>query len=185
MAWEAEVKRRNDPKKSKTVNFLLTQQAYARQAQGIKAKTTIDKDDWLSLHCALKDNASLGSIKLLVGALRSIGHTDSLPLNTACEFSSVKVVRYLIEVDSLSEERLVSMHLLHSACRSTNLEVIKYFLDEHTSLVASAEVNEAGELPILLLCEAGKDKVYNDDSTEYIEIIWRMLLANPEAVAGG
>jgi len=66
------------------------------------------------------------------------------------------------------------------------LEVIKYFLDEHTSLVlvASAEVNKNGELPIHLLCEAGKDKVELIDSTEYIEIIWRMLLANPEALVG-
>jgi len=138
------------------LNFLLTQQAYTRQVHNIKAKTTIDKDDWLSLCCALKDKAPLGSIKLLVGALRSVGHTESFPLNTACEFSSVKVVRYLIEADSLSEERLVSMHLVHSACREGNLEVIRYFLDEHTSLVASAE---GGELPIHLLCEAGKDKV--------------------------
>ena len=60
----------------------------------------------------------------------------------------------------------------------------KYFLGEHPSLVASVEVNEKGELQIHLLCEAGKDKVDVDDSTEYTEIIWRMLLANPEAVAG-
>ena len=132
----------------------------------------------------MKDNASLGSIKLLVGALRSIGHTDSLPLNTACEFSSVKVVRYLVELDNIMDEDLSSMHLLHSACRGGNLEVVKYFLDEHISLVASAEANENDELPILLLCEAGKDKVKMIDSIEYIEVIWRILLANPEAVVG-
>jgi len=35
------------------------------------------------------------------------------------------------------------------------------------------------------VCEAGKDKVDIDiDSPEYIEVIWRMLLANPEAVVG-
>ena len=89
-----------------------------------------------------------------------------------------------MEIDNISEERLASMHVLHSACRGGNLEVIKYFLDEHTSLVALAEVNENGELPIHLLCEAGKDKVELIDSIEYIEIIWRMLLANPEAVIG-
>ena len=61
--------------------------------------------------------------------------------------------------------------------------VIKYFLDEHTSLVASAGVNEEGELPIHLLCEAGKDKV-DVDSAEYVETIWLMLLSNPEAVVG-
>jgi len=184
LARERETRHRRDPNESVLVYFLQTQQAYARQAQDIKTKTTIDKNDWLSFCCALRNNASLGSIELLVRALRSIGHTDSLPLNIACEFRSVKVVRYLTEADSLSEERLASLHLVHSACCGGNLEVIKYFLDEHISLVSSAEVNEKGELPIHLLCEAGKDFKVDIDSTEYIEIIWRMLLANPEVVAG-
>jgi len=114
LAWEGEIRCHHDPNKSILVNFLLTQQAYAQQAQDIKAKTTIDNDDWLSLHCALKDNAPLGSIKLLVGALRIAGHIQSFPLdisNIACEFSSVKVVRYLIELDNIMEEDLASMHL--------------------------------------------------------------------------
>jgi len=63
------------------------------------------------------------------------------------------------------------------------LEVVKYLLDNHSSLVASAEVNENGELPIHLLCGAGKVKV-DIDSAEYIEAIWLMLLANPETVVG-
>jgi len=56
-------------------------------------------------------------------------------------------------------------------------------LGNHASLVSSAVVNRKGELPIHLLCEAGKDdEVDNDDSTEYVETIWRMILANPEAI---
>jgi len=165
------------------VNFLQTQQAYVQQAQDIKRKTNVDENDWQSLCSALKDNAPFGSIKLLVEALRSIGHTNSLPLNTACEFSSGKVVRHLVELDSVPVEQLVSLQLLHNACHGGNLGVIKYFLDDHTSLVASAEANEKGELPIHLLCEAGKDTL-DYDSVEYIDIIWRMLLANPEAVVG-
>jgi len=84
------------------------------------------------------------------------------------------------------------------------LEVIKYLLDEHTSLVSSAEVNEKGELPVHLLCKAEEDKVDSEDSTfppaidhyippgvqfvrhhcskDYIEAIWLILLANPEAI---
>ena len=42
-------------------------------------------------------------------------------------------------------------------------------------------VNAQNELPIHLLCEAGKDKV-DCESSEYIETIWQMLLANPEAL---
>jgi len=157
------------------VNFLQTQQTYVQQAQDIKTKTNVDENDWQSLCRALKDNAPFGSIKVLVEALRSIGHTNSLPLNIACEFSSVKVVRYLVELGSVSVEQLVSLQLPLVACRSGNLGMVNYFLDNHTSLVAS------GELPIHLLCEAGKVDCY---SAEYIDIIWRMLLANPEAVVG-
>ena len=76
------------------------------------------------------------------------------------------------------------MHLLHSACRGRNLEVVKYLLDNHSSLVASAETNQKGKLPLHLLCEARKDKV-DVDSAEYVETIWLMLLSNPEAVVGG
>jgi len=197
LARTREVQGERDPNESKAVNFLLTQQAYARQARDIKAKATVDKNDWQSLCCALKDKAPLGSIKLLVkalrwnpatlrvGASRSIGHTDSLPLDTACQYSSIRVVRYLLGLDNIMDKDLSSMHLVHSACRGANLEVVKYFLDEHISLVALAEVNEKGELPIHLLCEAGKDKADIEESTEYTEIIWRMLLANPEAFVGG
>ena len=196
LARTREVQAERDPNDSDVVNFLQTQRAYALQARDIKVKATLDKNDWQSLCCALKDNAPLGSIKLLVGALRwnpatlrvgvrSIVHTDSLPLDTACQYCSVKVVRYRLGLDNIMDEDLSSMHLLHSACRGANLDVIKYFLDEHTSLVALAEVNENGELPIHLLCEAGKDMVDNADSTEYIETIWRMLLANPEVSCWG
>ena len=74
--------------------------------------------------------------------------------------------------------------ILHYACQGGNLEVIKYLLTNHASLVASAEVNQKRKLPLHLLCEAGKDdKVDSDDnSTEYVETIWLMLLANPEVI---
>jgi len=170
-----EMAHRSRQRKQHVVNFLQRQQAYVQRAQDIKRKTNVHESDWQSFCCALKDNAPFGSIKVLVEALRSIGHTNSLPLNTACEFSSVKVVRYLVELDSVSVEQLVSLQLPLVACRSGNLGMVNYFLDDHTSLVAS------GELPIHLLCEAGK---VDYDSAEYIDIIWRMLLANPEAVVG-
>ena len=135
----------------------------------------------LQLHRALKDNACLGTMKLLV---KVPGEKLAYPLHTACEFSTAKVVQYLIESISTDDLDMNKDSILHSACRSGNLEVIKYFLDEHISLVSSAEVNEKGELPIHLLCEAWKDKVDSDDSTEYTEVIWRMLLANPEIITG-
>lgn len=44
-------------------------------------------------------------------------------------------------------------------------------------------MNEKGELPIHLLCEAGKVKI-DCDSVEYTEVIFGMLLANPEVLVG-
>jgi len=148
-----------------------------------------DKNGWLPLHHALKDKAPLGSIKLLAKgnpfAIQVAGHKGVFPLHIACEFSSVKVVKYLVEeIFSIPMGQLDTNKdsVLHYACRGGNLGVIKYLLGNHPSLVSTAEVNEKGKLPIHLLCESGKVKVDNDDSTEYIEIIWRMLLANPEAI---
>ena len=132
---------------------------------------------------------------MLLRALRSVGHVEYLPLNVACEFSSAKVVQYLVE--ELDREYahtrgnkfeylnkyVYKESVLHHACRGGNLEVVKYLLESHASLVASAEANEKGELPIHLLCEAGKVKI-ECDSVEYTEVIFGMLLANPEVLVG-
>ena len=63
-----------------------------------------------------------------------------------------------------------------------NLEVVKYLLNNHTSLVPSAMVNVENKLPIHMLCEAGKLGTVDCESPEYIEMIWQMVLANPEAI---
>ena len=106
-------------------------------------------------------------------------------MHLACEFSSVKVVQYLLEID----ERFIRHcddnkdSIFHHACRGGNLGVVKYLLEEHAHLVSSATVNDKGELPIHLLCESRRGEGYDDiESTEYIETIWLLLLANPEVV---
>jgi len=172
---------------SANVHFLETQLVYAQQAQDTTAMTTPDENGWLPLHHALKDKASLGSIKLLLegnlSAIQVASHEGVFPLHIACEFSSVGVFK-LLEHDCIPMNRLDKNKdsILHYACRRGNLEVVMYLLTNHFSLLSSAEVNENGELPIYLLCEASKDRVDIADSTEYIEVIWRMLLANPEAL---
>jgi len=170
------------------INFLEAQLAYAREAKDTTVMTTPDEIGWLPLHHALKDAASLGSIKLFVtgntAALQVADPKGVYPLHIACEFSSVKIVKYLIgELDGISMDQLdINKDTpLHYACRGRKLEVVKYLLDEHTSLVSSAGLNEEGKLPIHSLCESGNDNV-DSDSTEYIEVIWRMLLANPEVI---
>ena len=112
-------------------------------------------------------------------ATRAVDDQFAFPLHVACEFSSAKVVKFLVELDIngriLEHCDTNKNSILHYTCHGGNLEVVKYLLDNHSSLVASAEMNGKGELPIHLLCEAGKSKV-DCDSAEYIEIIWRMLL---------
>ena len=83
------------------MKFLQAQLVYARHAQDMTAMTTVDENGWLPLHRALKGNVPLGSIKLLVrgnpAALQVVdrkGHTRCI----ACEFSSVKVVKYLVDL---------------------------------------------------------------------------------------
>ena len=184
---------RNRNEESDIVQFLQDQLVHAEMGEDLLALTTLDDNGYLPLHHALKDKVPLGSIKFLVrgnpSALRVITNIDALPIHIACQSSSAKVVEYLVG----GSNELVLGHLdankespLHYACRGGNCEVVKYLLANHASLVASAEVNQKGQLPIHLLCEAGKDKDKVDiDSAEYTEIIWRMLLSNPEAVVGG
>ena len=173
---------------SKVRSFLKTQVMYARKAQDLTTMTTLDENGWLPLHHALKDNAPLGSIKLLVKnplAVRIADNKFAFPLHIACEFSSVQVVQYLVEAYSRSVDHCDDNKdsILHYACRGGNCEVVKYLLESHAHLVASATVNAKNELPIHLLCESSKDEDGDSESTEYIETIWLLLLANPEVVA--
>ena len=50
------------------IDLLQTQLEYAEQSRNTAFITTLDENVWLPLHRALKDNASLGSIKLLTRA---------------------------------------------------------------------------------------------------------------------
>jgi len=173
------------------LRFLEEQLVYDQKAKDTTAMMAPDQNGWLLFHRALQDKAPLGTIKLLVGEAPAIVQTAdnqfAFPLHIACEFSSVKVVQYLAGKSSdhiLGHLDANKNSILHYACRGGNLGVVKYLLKNHAPLVSSAEINGNGELPIHLLCEAGKDKVDSEDRSdaEYIEVIWRMLLANPGTV---
>jgi len=175
-------------KDRKVLTFFPDQYLYVTKLKDVGILHSPDKNGWLPLHHALKDNVSLGTIKLLVRkALVSIRAADdklAFPIHIACEFSSVQVVKFLVEYDGIPMGQLDTNKdsILHYACRGGNLDVVKYLITNHSSLVALAETNEKDELPIHLLCEAGKDKFDDCDSAEYIETIWLMLLSNPEAI---
>ena len=170
---------------STIVNFLQAQQAYAQKAKDMTTMTTPDANGWLPLHHAMKDNAPLGSIKLLVKgnplAIRTADSRMVFPLHIACEFSSVKVIRHLVELDSrflVSQLDMNNDSILHFACRGGNCEVIKYLVDSHGSLVS--DTNADNELPFHLLLECEDEQVR--ESLEFTEVCFRLLQAYPETV---
>jgi ankyrin repeat protein len=139
----------------------------------------------LPLHRALLDNASLGSIKLLTrahpAALQVSDQNGVYPLHIACKFSSVKVVKYLVELagDSLNNVDAKNNSPLHYACRGGNCDVVNYLLQANVPSVL--ERNNEKKLAINLLFECGEN-ILDRDSLEYIETVRQLLLANPEVV---
>ena len=164
------------------IAFLQTQLVYAEKAQDVNTMTTLDHNGWSPLHHALKDNAPLGSIKLLVKGNTFavlVPDNNTFPLHIACEFSSVKVVQYLMEmIDERTRNDLDRNDdsILHYACRGGNCEVVKYLLDKQSPHVS--ERNADKKVPIHLLCESES----STDSLEHTGTIRRLLLAYPEAV---
>ena len=168
------------------MSFLEAQLVYARRANDRRAMTTPDQNGQLPLHRALHDKATFGAIKLLVNgnpaALQVADNLGRFPLHIACESSAVEVVKYLVELDStrLNDCDVNGNSPLHCACLVGNCGVIKYLLERHVRSIS--EGNAANKLPIhLLLCDCGEDTV-DRESPEYLETIWRLLLAHPETL---
>ena len=94
-----------------------------------------------TLHQRLLEDVTLGEIKL--------------PLQIACEMSTLDIVEFLAEFDEecLNAPSRNGDTPLHCACRSGNLNVVKYLLEKKVSLVSERNCND--ELPVHLLCEVG------------------------------
>ena len=167
------------------IDFLQTQLEYAEQSRNTAFMTTVDENGWLPLHHALEDNASLGSIKLLMrsnpAAVQVADQKGVYPLHIACKFSSVKVVKYLVDLDgdSLNNVDANKDSPLHYACHRGNCDVVKYLLEANVPSVS--ERNNDNRLAIHLLLECGEE-ILDMDSLEYVETIQQLLLANPEVV---
>ena len=167
------------------IEFLQTQLVYARQAQDMTAMTTVDENGWLPLHRALNNNASLGSVKLLVkgnpAALQVADRWGAYSLHIGCKFSSAKVVKYLVQCNQviLNHVDANKDSPLHYACRGGSLSVLKYLLEANVPSVS--EINNGSKLAIHLLLECGENTL-DRESMEYVEIVWQLLLANPEVV---
>jgi ankyrin repeat protein len=172
---------RNQP----TIDFLQTQLVYARQAQDMTAMTTVDDDGRLSLHNALKDDAPLGSIKLLTranpAALQVADQNGVYPVHIASEFSSVNVVKYLVELagDTLNNVDAKNNSPLHYACRGGKCDVVKYLLEANVPSVSDRNNNNKLAIHLLLECE---EETLDRESMEYVETVRQLILANPEVV---
>jgi len=170
---------------STIVNFLQAQLVYAHKAKDMTTMTTPDENGWLPLHHALKGKIPLGSIKLLLkgnpSAIRTVDDNLAFPLHIACQFSTVKVVRHLVELDSRIPVGRLDMNndsVLHYACRGGNLDVLRYLVDCHGSLVSNTNTDD--KLPFHLLLECEDEQVR--ESLEFTEACFQLLRAHPETV---
>ena len=182
--FDEELRRRN----RELLAFLSVQMNYARKAQDRNYMRTPDSNGSLPLHNALRAKAPLGSIKLLVkGYPNGVNVPDGsgmLPLDIACEVSTVGVVKYLTQLlpDCLNACDVNRNFPLHYACRGGNCEVISYLLETPVSSALVSERNAYDMLPIHLFCEVVNEQEENEDTPEYTETIWRLLTAYPETV---
>ena len=166
--------------------FINKELVYARQAKDINLMITHDVNLQLPLHRALQNNATLGSVKLLVkgnpAALHSTDDSGALPLHIACQHNdSAEVVKYLIGRETaslavLDQERNAA---LHCAGRGAKYETIALLLEKYDAVSVSKR-NADEKLPIELLWEsdAGEDR----ESVEYTDSIFRLLQAYPETL---
>ncbi len=168
--------------------FVNNQLIHARQATDHRVMTTPDESGRLPLHRALRDNATLGSIKLLVkgnpSAVQTVDNSGTLPLHLACQHhGSPSVVEYLIDLNSSTLEMKDRWQntVLHHACRGANHVMISYLLEKYDAAFVSTR-NSSKQLPIDLLFDS--EAVSDREGIEYMESIYRLIRANPETLMG-
>ena len=175
-------------RETKLIPFLQSQMSYAYKAKDENAMRTPDNNCLLPLHDAIRYNAPLGSIKLLVK-----GNTDAInvpdgngihPFDIASQFSTVGVVKYLAGLvpDRLNACDVNKSYPLHHACRGGNCELIEYLLKTPMSSASVSERNVDDMLPIHLFCEFVNEQEEKEDTAEYTETIWRLLTSYPETI---
>ncbi len=173
----------------KVLAFINTQLTYARQVRNstVRQMKKRDENGQAPLHRALRDNVTLGSIKLIVkrnpSAVLIPDNSGALPLHVAIQHhDSPKVVDYLIGLDpnTLTAVDREGNTALHLACRGAKYDTIALLLEKYGA-VSVSQSNVLNKLPIHLLFES--NAVTNrEDDTKYLETIFRLLRFNPETV---
>eukprot|EP00984_Skeletonema_dohrnii_P020040 scaffold9691_cov80-Skeletonema_dohrnii-CCMP3373.AAC.4 len=164
--------------------FINSELVYARQAKDHRLMTTPDGNGQLPLHTALQNNATLGSIKLLVkgnpAALQTSDNSGLIPLHVTCQLhDSVNVFHYLVGLDATTLDAVdrEGNTALHLACHCAKYDIIAMLLEKYGAVSVSKQ-NAVKKLPIDLLWES--NVVLNRESVEYTETVYRLLKAYPE-----
>jgi len=129
------------------------------------------------LHLAVKSNVTLGVFKYLVERYQVYwrDNEDKTTLHVACQYGNIGIVKYLIQHsnDAISVPDADGNYPLHLACREGYCNVVNYLLEVNPVSVSTQ--NGDKKLPIELLIGSDCDQ----DSLEYTEAIWRLLVASP------
>ena len=133
------------------------------------------------LHMAVKNNVTLGVFKYLVQRLPISRRTEhrqdnegKTALHLACEYGTFGIIKYLAQHGGcLFDSDADGNYPLHLACREGHCDVINYLLEVNPVSVSTQ--NGDKKLPIELLIESDCDQ----DSLEYTEATWRLLVASP------
>jgi len=168
-------------------DFITTQLAYARPSRDPTFMSTRVGNGQLPLHLALRDDVTLGSIKLLVKgnpvAVQTPDDSGALPLHVACQHNdSPKVVDFLVGLDpnTLTAVDRGGNTALHVACHGAKYDTIALLLEKYDAVSVST-TNGHNMLPIHLLLESDAIDSREDDS-KYTESIFRLLRAYPDTV---
>ena len=170
---------------SSTYKHWLTPNLHTlRQARDLRLKTTPDENGQLPLHRALRDNVTLGSIKLLVNgnpsAVQTIDNSGALPLHIACQHhDSASVVQYLLGLHATTLRAMDSDNntVLHYVCRGAKHNTIALLLEKYGAVSVSKRNDK---LPIDLLLES--DEVRDREGIEYTESVFRLIRTYPETL---
>lgn len=139
------------------------------------------------LHDTLKEKRgnNLSRIRELIlifpGVMNIPDDRDGLiPFHLACQYSSVKVVKYMVKMDMnlLNARDARGDTALHHACRGKKYRTVNYLLEANMQLVTKR--NADGDLPLNLLCSTTGKNSSALNSPKHLETIWLLILAYPE-----
>ena len=114
-------------------------------------------------------------------SLHTATREGKIPLHVACEHGALDIVKHLLDLDVTSSEVCDAgiNFSLHYACHGGSHSVIKYLLEQNISLIS--ERNACSMLPFHALCLSQNAKS-DSECREYIESLWLILIAYPDAI---